>query len=68
MAAAETGNMKLAIDWQEAAIRAAKQAGRADLVPELEKNLSSYKAGQPCRRPWSDDVTSTERSPSSARN
>jgi Flp pilus assembly protein TadD len=52
MAAAETGQMELAVNWQQAAIRAANQAGRADLLPGLEKNLRLYQAGQPCREPW----------------
>jgi len=55
MAAAETGQMELAVNWQHAAIRAANQAGRADLLPGLEKNLELYETGQPCREPWPDD-------------
>jgi Flp pilus assembly protein TadD len=55
MAAAETGQMELAVNWQQAAIRAANQAGRADLLPGLEKNLRLYEAGQPCREPWPVD-------------
>jgi hypothetical protein len=55
MAAAEAGQTDLAVNWQEAAIRAATQAGRRDLLPLLEKNLELYRAGEPCRQPWPDD-------------
>jgi len=56
MAAAESGRFDLANQWQERAIEAVKQAGRSEMLPELEKNLESYRRGEPCRRPWPDDA------------
>jgi len=55
MAAAETGQMDLAVQWQEAAIAAVNRTGRSDLLPALEENLERYRKGEPCRRPWRDD-------------
>ena len=55
MAAAETGQMDVAVQWQEAAIGAVKRTGRSDLLPTLEENLSRYRNGEPCRMPWGND-------------
>jgi tetratricopeptide (TPR) repeat protein len=55
MAAAETGQMDVAVQWQEAAIAAVKRSGRSDLLPALEENLRRYRRGEPCRIPWRDD-------------
>jgi len=55
MAAAETGDYKVAVEWQQAGIEAATAAGRADLLPDLRENLERYRRGQPCRVPWRDD-------------
>jgi len=55
MAAAETGQMGTAVQWQEAAIGAVQRTGRSDLLPTLEENLSRYRKGEPCRKPWRDD-------------
>jgi tetratricopeptide (TPR) repeat protein len=54
MAAAETGQMDVAVQWQEAAIAAVKRTDRSDLLPALEENLGRYRAGKPCRMPWRD--------------
>jgi tetratricopeptide (TPR) repeat protein len=55
MAAAETGQMDVAVQWQEAAIAAVKRTDRSDLLPALEENLGRYRRGEPCRTPWPDD-------------
>jgi len=55
MAAAETGDYRVAVEWQQAGIEAATAAGRSDLLPELRENLERYRHGRPCRVPWRDD-------------
>ena len=55
MALAEAGRYPEAARYQEAAVRAALEAGREDLVGRLESNLARYRDGQPCREPWPPD-------------
>jgi tetratricopeptide (TPR) repeat protein len=55
MAAAETGQMDVAVQWQEVAIAAVKRTKRSDLLPTLKENLERYRKGKPCRTPWPDD-------------
>ena len=55
MAAAESGEMEAAVQWQEAAIAAVKRTDRSDLLPALEEDLERYRRGEACRTPWRDD-------------
>jgi tetratricopeptide (TPR) repeat protein len=52
MAAAELGRFGEAVQWQQVAIRAARDAGRADAAKRLTAMLAQYKSGRPCREPW----------------
>jgi tetratricopeptide (TPR) repeat protein len=55
MVQAEVGDFDEAAAWQRNAIEAARQAGRADLVPALSDALAQYERRQPSRMPWRDD-------------
>jgi tetratricopeptide (TPR) repeat protein len=55
MAFAELGQYEEAANWQRGAIGAARQAGRADLVPRMAETLRLYEQRKPCRSPWRDD-------------
>ncbi len=55
MAAAETGDFRLALAWQARAIEAATAAGRTELHTDLRENHDRYRRGEPCRIPWKDD-------------
>jgi tetratricopeptide (TPR) repeat protein len=55
MTLAELGEYDEAANWQREAIAAANQAGRRDLGPRLQENLTLYESRQPCRTPWHDD-------------
>ncbi|MFQ5709360.1 MAG: tetratricopeptide repeat protein, partial [bacterium] len=52
MAYAELGRYAEAIQWQETAIEAARNQGKADYLAYLRINLQYYKQGNPCRTPW----------------
>ena len=55
MALAETRQFEQAVQVQQGMIQEVSQAGRMDLAELLEQNLSLYRQGQTCRRPWRDD-------------
>jgi tetratricopeptide (TPR) repeat protein len=55
MTLAELGQYEEAVNWQREAIAAANQAGRRDLGPRLQENLTLYESRQPCRTPWRED-------------
>jgi tetratricopeptide (TPR) repeat protein len=55
MTLAELGQYEEAANWQREAIAAASQAGRRDLSPRLQENLTLYESRQPCRTPWRED-------------
>ena len=55
MAFAELGRFTEAATWQEAALAAAQDAGRRDLLPQIEGRLELYRRRQPCREPWARD-------------
>jgi hypothetical protein len=52
MVAAENGMFDEATQIQRRAIRESRQAGRYELLPQLEAALYAYEEGKPCRRPW----------------
>ena len=52
MALAELGRYPEAVQYQEAALTAARNAGRKDLEVVLRANLDRYRSGRPCREPW----------------
>lgn len=54
MALAEVGRFEEAVNLQEQALAAARQAGRADLETPLVANLARYRAGRPAREPLGD--------------
>jgi tetratricopeptide (TPR) repeat protein len=54
MVAAENGMFDEATQIQQRAIRESRQAGRHELLPQLEAILREYEEGKPCRRPWLD--------------
>jgi tetratricopeptide (TPR) repeat protein len=55
MALAEVGRFDEAAGWQRDVLRAAQQAGRAEMIPRLTANLRLYERKQPCREPWAAD-------------
>jgi len=55
MVLAELGRFDEAVTWQQNAIAAASQSGRADIVARLTRNLALYQRREPCRIPWPDD-------------
>ena len=52
MALAELGRFADAAAWQEAALAAARVAGRPHLMPLRERRLDLYRRRRPCREPW----------------
>jgi tetratricopeptide (TPR) repeat protein len=52
MVAAENGMFDEATQIQRRAIRESRQAGRQELLTQLEATLRDYSEGKPCRRPW----------------
>ncbi len=52
MAYAELGQFDRAIALQQAMLTAAERDQRADRLPQLRSNLSRYRNGQACRKPW----------------
>jgi hypothetical protein len=42
------------VSIQQAATRAAEQAGQTELVRAMNVNLGAYRAGTACRTPWRD--------------
>jgi tetratricopeptide (TPR) repeat protein len=55
MAYAEVGRFDDAAAWQEAAVKAARNAGRDRALPRLQSRLDQYSRRQPCREPWKRD-------------
>jgi tetratricopeptide (TPR) repeat protein len=55
MALAETGDFAQAISIQRDVMSAAKQAGLAAHLPQMNANLTLYERHQPSRTPWTDD-------------
>ena len=53
MAHAESGDFDYALVQQEQAVAAAYGRFRVDLLPRLNANLARFRAGEPCREPWS---------------
>lgn len=51
MALAETGELRGAVEVQEAALAAAEGAGQVEDLGRLRANLERYRQGQPCRDP-----------------
>jgi hypothetical protein len=54
MAQAEVGRFEDAAALQRNAVEATAAAGRFELLPRLQENLSRYESGQACRSPWAD--------------
>ncbi len=55
MAMASLGRFDLAQRWQRQAIDIAYRAGRMDAAQAMQRNLSLYRQGTPCREPWRKD-------------
>lgn len=55
MAYAEIGQFDRAVALQEALVAAAERDRQFERVPQLRRNLDSYRNGTPCRVPWPAD-------------
>lgn len=57
MLLAAMGKFDQALQWQQAAIEAAKSAGESEIVSRLETNRLFYSRGEPARDPWPESVS-----------
>ena len=55
MALAELGDYRQAATIQREVIDATQRAGLPAAAARMRQNLKLYKAGRPCRTPWTDD-------------
>ena len=65
MLLAAMGNFEEALQWQEAALQAARNAGEKLIVDRLTTNKSHYSRGEPARDPWPESDSVAEPDPSS---
>lgn len=60
MILAALGRFDQALQWQQAALEAARNAGRVDIATRLEANKVLYLRGEPALDPWPESESSPE--------